>query len=118
MPPKKPTTTLAYVAKCTNCKKKHGPPLNEASLALVNTDGQLDDDDVENTEVPGEANLLQGEPAGEDGKLAQATGGPPQASTTTEDPVAMQLAHMSSSLAFLPVMYQSTRARWQNCKRS
>jgi hypothetical protein len=33
MPPKKmQTPTLAYVAKCTKCGRKHAPPLHEACL--------------------------------------------------------------------------------------
>jgi hypothetical protein len=39
MPPKKGgTQTVAYVAKCNKCSKKHWPPSHEVCMALLTTD--------------------------------------------------------------------------------
>jgi outer membrane murein-binding lipoprotein Lpp len=44
MPSKKGSTpTVAYVAKCSKCTKKHGPPLHEACLALLAADPEKSD---------------------------------------------------------------------------
>jgi hypothetical protein len=59
MPPKKTNNaTLAYVAKCNKCGKKHAPPLHEGclQLALPLEDDQLDDPehdgDPDNADLP------------------------------------------------------------------
>jgi hypothetical protein len=77
MPPKKVgTPTVAYVAKCTKCTKKHGPPLHEACLALLakelenQSDGtQLDDRDSDDNHADDQA-------ATDENLLGTASGGP------------------------------------------
>jgi hypothetical protein len=70
-PPKKGgTPTVAYVAKCTKCTKKHSPPLHKACLALLATDPENPD------ERDSDENLID-DPVGSDALLlGTASGGP------------------------------------------
>jgi hypothetical protein len=57
MPPKKdktPTLAASYIAKCTKCGRKHGPPLNDLCLALLPAEqheGDLDNDEIEEEQL-------------------------------------------------------------------
>jgi hypothetical protein len=77
MPPKKGgTPTVAYVAKCSKCMKKHGPPLHEACLALLATDPDNQSDVLNPDERDSDENLIDDPVSSDDLLLGTASGGP------------------------------------------
>jgi hypothetical protein len=76
MPPKKGgTPTVAYVAKCSKCTKKHGPPLHEACRALLNTDPENQSEGVNPDDRDSDDNHVDDQ-LGYENLLGTASGGP------------------------------------------
>jgi hypothetical protein len=106
----KNTLTVAYIAKCTNCLKKHEPPLNEACLALVAAGGgqHVEGEDEQLVDGEEDTELLQQQvpPAGE---IDLPLNPDNTQALVTDDPVAAQLANMAAALNSLAVMHNTTR---------
>jgi hypothetical protein len=77
MPPKKGgTPTVAYVAKCSKCTKKHGPPLHEVCLALLATDLDNQSEGVNPDDRDSDDNHPDDQLGNEENLLGTASGGP------------------------------------------
>jgi hypothetical protein len=108
----KTTASVAYIAYCTNCLKKHGPPLNDNCSALVSPGGGDDvadaEDQLEN--VVGENDAAQQPPplppASEMNQLLNNVN---TQAPVPVDPVASQLANMAAALNSLAMMHTTTR---------
>jgi hypothetical protein len=122
MPPKKTQTpTLAYVAKCTKCGRKHTPSLHEACLEFSVDVAELDQEggEPDNVNLPdvqsegttgGTTSVGLSGTSGNNvlGDLQEGTASGGQAGTICNDTVASQLERMAAALVTLTDRYDST----------
>jgi hypothetical protein len=111
MPPKKdktPTLAASYVAKCTRCGRKHGPPLNDLCLALLpaeQPEGEPDNEEIEEDQLPLTMSDGLGHSQHDDASaIAEAAAG----RDAHEWAVTAQLSNMAASLASLSAMFLET----------
>jgi hypothetical protein len=112
MPPKKvPTVATSYVAKCSRCGKKHGPPLHKACLSLQ----VIDEDEREGQDEQPEGDLVNQQtgddlPDAPENPTGEVNVGSDQAAAaaTIADPVVVQLANMAAAITSLETMYKET----------
>jgi hypothetical protein len=123
MPPKKiQTPTLAYVAKCTKCARKHAPPLHDACLEFPVdvADTEQEGGEPDNVNLPdvqsegtigGTTSVGLSGTSGSNvvGDLQEGTASGGQAGTVCNDAVASQLERMAAELITLTDRYDSTR---------
>jgi hypothetical protein len=117
MPSKKSdskTVAVAYTAKCTNCLKKHGPPLHGDCLALITPDlAKLAEEQVSDDLDPDEVELTGAENGDDQTHSDNAVAGVLEGAKHTsgaDGAVAAQLKNVEVAIAGLAAMFQNTRS--------